>query len=192
MISDEAALPICNRTAAGVGAMLASLPMATGAEIIACRACAEEYAESPPAQFAALAASWKNLGDGGTFFHEIMGSRFDWRRLVDTPPTTLFDNKLEVTVGNKSIVLNHLGSARTRGDILVHVPADGDTELTRGAREQVLGLHENVLRRTPAARWGVRTSRALLYSWQARHPISLPVRRFRSMAVIRSKDEPAR
>jgi glyoxylase-like metal-dependent hydrolase (beta-lactamase superfamily II) len=98
--------------------------LVAGAEIIACRACAEEYAESPPAQFAARAAAWKSLGEGGTFFHEIMGSRFDWRGLVDTPPTTLFDNKLEVTVGNKSIVLNHLGSAHTRGDILVHVPAD--------------------------------------------------------------------
>jgi len=29
-----------------------------------------------------------------------------------------------------------------------------DTELTRKAREQVAGLHENVLRRTPAGRWG--------------------------------------
>lgn len=30
-----------------------------------------------------------------------------------------------------------------------------DTDLTRGARQEVPGLHENVLRRTPAARWGV-------------------------------------
>ena len=30
-----------------------------------------------------------------------------------------------------------------------------DTELTQKAREQVDGLHDNVLRRTPAARWGV-------------------------------------
>jgi 2-deoxy-D-gluconate 3-dehydrogenase len=29
-----------------------------------------------------------------------------------------------------------------------------DTELTKGAREQVAGLHERVLARTPAARWG--------------------------------------
>jgi 2-deoxy-D-gluconate 3-dehydrogenase len=29
-----------------------------------------------------------------------------------------------------------------------------DTELTRNAREQVAGLHESVLRRTPAKRWG--------------------------------------
>ena len=29
-----------------------------------------------------------------------------------------------------------------------------DTDLTRGAREEVRGLNENVLRRTPAGRWG--------------------------------------
>jgi 2-deoxy-D-gluconate 3-dehydrogenase len=29
-----------------------------------------------------------------------------------------------------------------------------DTQLTRRAREQIAGLHENVLRRTPAGRWG--------------------------------------
>jgi 2-dehydro-3-deoxy-D-gluconate 5-dehydrogenase len=30
-----------------------------------------------------------------------------------------------------------------------------DTELTQGARQQVAGLHERVLARTPAARWGL-------------------------------------
>ena len=30
-----------------------------------------------------------------------------------------------------------------------------DTELTQGARKQVQGLHEKVLARTPAQRWGV-------------------------------------
>ena len=30
-----------------------------------------------------------------------------------------------------------------------------DTELTQGARAQVDGLHDRVLARTPAARWGV-------------------------------------
>ena len=29
-----------------------------------------------------------------------------------------------------------------------------DTELTQGARKQVQGLHEKVLARTPAQRWG--------------------------------------
>jgi glyoxylase-like metal-dependent hydrolase (beta-lactamase superfamily II) len=95
-----------------------------GAEIIACRACAEEYAEVPPTTLTSLASAWQNLGEGGAFFHEVMGSRFDWRGVVATPPTTVFDEKMEVAVGNKRLVLTHLGSAHTRGDILVHVPAD--------------------------------------------------------------------
>ncbi len=32
-----------------------------------------------------------------------------------------------------------------------------DTDLTRGAREQIAGLHDKVLARTPAARWGAPT-----------------------------------
>jgi glyoxylase-like metal-dependent hydrolase (beta-lactamase superfamily II) len=95
-----------------------------GAEIIACRACAEEYAEAPPDAFAARAAVMQAAGEGGAFFHEIMGSRFDWRGLVNTPPTTLFDQTMEVTLGSKRLVLTHLGPAHTRGDVLVHLPAD--------------------------------------------------------------------
>jgi 2-deoxy-D-gluconate 3-dehydrogenase len=30
-----------------------------------------------------------------------------------------------------------------------------DTELTQGARKQIAGLHDSVLKRTPAGRWGV-------------------------------------
>ena len=71
-----------------------------------------------------LEAGWKNLGEGGAFFHEVMGSRFDWNGIVTTPPTTVFDETMEVTVGGKRLVLTHLGSAHTRGDVLVHVPAD--------------------------------------------------------------------
>ena len=95
-----------------------------GAEIIACRACAEEFAEAPPSMLIALQARWKNLGEGDAFFHEVMGSRFDWNGIVSTPPTTLFDQTMEVKIGNKHLVLTHLGSAHTRGDVLVHVPAD--------------------------------------------------------------------
>jgi 2-deoxy-D-gluconate 3-dehydrogenase len=50
-----------------------------------------------------------------------------------------------------------LASAWARDNIQANAVLPGwiDTDLTRGAREQVPGLHENVLRRTPAARWGV-------------------------------------
>ena len=49
-----------------------------------------------------------------------------------------------------------LASAWARDNIQANAVLPGwiDTDLTRGAREQVPELHENVLRRTPAARWG--------------------------------------
>jgi len=49
-----------------------------------------------------------------------------------------------------------LASAWATENIQVNAVLPGwiDTELTKGAREQVSGLHEKVLARTPAARWG--------------------------------------
>jgi 2-deoxy-D-gluconate 3-dehydrogenase len=46
--------------------------------------------------------------------------------------------------------------AWARDNIQVNAVLPGwiDTELTREARQQVPGLHDNVLRRTPAGRWG--------------------------------------
>jgi 2-deoxy-D-gluconate 3-dehydrogenase len=44
--------------------------------------------------------------------------------------------------------------ARDRIQVNAVLPGWIDTELTRAAREQVPGLHESVLRRTPAGRWG--------------------------------------
>ena len=47
-------------------------------------------------------------------------------------------------------------SAWAKDNIQVNAVLPGwiDTDLTRRAREQVAGLHENVLKRTPAGRWG--------------------------------------
>jgi 2-deoxy-D-gluconate 3-dehydrogenase len=47
-------------------------------------------------------------------------------------------------------------SAWARDNIQVNsiLPGWIDTELTQGARREIPGLNENVLRRTPAARWG--------------------------------------
>lgn len=48
-------------------------------------------------------------------------------------------------------------SAWGRDNIQVNAVLPGwiDTELTRNARKEVEGLHDSVLRRTPAARWGI-------------------------------------
>jgi 2-deoxy-D-gluconate 3-dehydrogenase len=47
-------------------------------------------------------------------------------------------------------------SAWARDNIQVNAVLPGwiDTDLTRNARREIEGMHENVLRRTPAARWG--------------------------------------
>ena len=49
-----------------------------------------------------------------------------------------------------------MATAWARDNIQVNAVLPGwiDTALTRGARAEVKGLHENVLRRTPAGRWG--------------------------------------
>jgi len=50
-----------------------------------------------------------------------------------------------------------LAAAWAADDIQVNAILPGwiDTELTRDARQQVPGLHERVLARTPAGRWGI-------------------------------------
>ncbi len=50
-----------------------------------------------------------------------------------------------------------LATAWAEDNIQVNAVLPGwiDTDLTKGARQQVEGLHDSVLRRTPAARWGV-------------------------------------
>ena len=49
-----------------------------------------------------------------------------------------------------------MATAWARDNIQVNAVLPGwiDTALTRGAREQIKGLNENVLRRTPSGRWG--------------------------------------
>src|SRR5207245_1825349 len=49
-----------------------------------------------------------------------------------------------------------LATAWAQDNIQVNAVLPGwiDTELTRDARQQVSGLHERILRRTPAGRWG--------------------------------------
>jgi 2-deoxy-D-gluconate 3-dehydrogenase len=50
-----------------------------------------------------------------------------------------------------------LAAAWARDNIQVNAVLPGwiDSELTQAARREVPGLHENVLARTPAKRWGV-------------------------------------
>jgi glyoxylase-like metal-dependent hydrolase (beta-lactamase superfamily II) len=95
-----------------------------GAEIVASRATAEEMGETPPE---ALAGMVKALGGAdsalGRFVREAFGPfRFEGIRL--TPPTRTFDGRLELAVGTKRVELLEVGPAHTRGDVIVHLPAE--------------------------------------------------------------------
>jgi cyclase len=98
--------------------------LVAGAEIIASRACAEEMKERPAEELAAMQRNWRQLGEAGAFLHEVMGSKFKWDDVKNTLPTQVFEDELQLKVGDKEVLLKNVGPAHTRGDILVHVPQD--------------------------------------------------------------------
>ena len=72
-----------------------------GAEIIASRACAEEMRQRTPEELAAMMRNWQALGAGAAFFHEVMGTRFDFEGITLTLPTRTFERELTLPVGGK-------------------------------------------------------------------------------------------
>ncbi len=96
--------------------------LVTGAEIIASQACADEMGQLDPSVLAAMLES-EELGEAGNFFRRIFGP-FAFKGITITPPTRTFEGELTVTVGAKEVRLIQVGPAHTRGDVLVHVPAD--------------------------------------------------------------------
>jgi glyoxylase-like metal-dependent hydrolase (beta-lactamase superfamily II) len=93
-----------------------------GAEIVATRQTAEEMAEVRPEHLAGMMRHWQELGEGGRFLYETMGSKFHWEEVVYTPPTRTFDKALTLSVGDKIIELREVGPAHTKGDLLVYLP----------------------------------------------------------------------
>ena len=97
--------------------------LVAGAEIIASAASALEMSELTPEAMAAIMASAAELGPLGEYFRHCFGQfRFDGIRF--TPPTRTFEGTLDLQVGDKQVHLIEVGPAHTRGDVLVHCPAD--------------------------------------------------------------------
>jgi cyclase len=95
-----------------------------GAEIIASAAAAEEMTELPPEAMAGLMkAMAHDESPLGRFFRHCFGS-FEFEGIRHTPPTRTFEGRMSVAVGSKDVALIQVGPAHTRGDVLVHVPAD--------------------------------------------------------------------
>ena len=70
-----------------------------------------------------MMAAAPNMGETGEFFLHCF-SAFDFRDINRALPNETFTGAKTITVGDKEVHLKQVGPAHTRGDVLVHVPAD--------------------------------------------------------------------
>ncbi len=94
-----------------------------GARIVASERTAVEMAELPPAAMAALVEQAPAMGALGEFFLRCFGA-FDFEGIEPALPQETFSGELSVRVGEKELRLIEVGPAHTRGDTLVHLPAE--------------------------------------------------------------------
>jgi cyclase len=122
--------------------------LVAGADIVASRRAADEMRDLSPALMKTLVRAsrlavaagpgtrWAtnllarvglaratSFADAARFVVDKFGA-FDFEGIELCPPTTTFDGSLTVTVGDKDVHLVEVGPAHTRGDVIVHVPAD--------------------------------------------------------------------
>jgi cyclase len=93
-----------------------------GARIVASERTAAEMGELPPAAMAALIEQAPAMGELGEFFLQCFGA-FDFKDIELTLPDDTFSGELRLRVGDKQLALLEVGPAHTRGDTLVHLPA---------------------------------------------------------------------
>jgi len=93
------------------------------ARIVASKECADEIGTPPPDTLAALVREAPGMGVLGEFLARIFGP-FDFEGITVRKPDQTFEGELTLSVDGKDVQLIEVGPAHTRGDILVHVPAE--------------------------------------------------------------------
>jgi glyoxylase-like metal-dependent hydrolase (beta-lactamase superfamily II) len=94
------------------------------ASIVASARTAEEMTELPPQAMAALVRQAPQMGLLGEFFLRCFGA-FEFDGIEPALPTQTFSGELSMRVGERELLLIEVGPAHTRGDTLVHLPAEG-------------------------------------------------------------------
>jgi cyclase len=94
------------------------------ARVIASQACAEEMNSPPPETLSALIKAAPDMGVLGDFLARIFGP-FDFDGITVRKPDETFEGDLTLHVGGKEVRLVEVGPAHTRGDALIHLPAQG-------------------------------------------------------------------
>jgi glyoxylase-like metal-dependent hydrolase (beta-lactamase superfamily II) len=122
--------------------------LVSGSEIVSSRRAAEEMREMSPALMSALVNASRvavGLGRGSRSVTNLLGrigiqragafgeaaefvvdkfGGFEFAGIELCLPTHTFDGRLTLRVGDKDVHLIEVGPAHTRGDVIVHVPAD--------------------------------------------------------------------
>jgi glyoxylase-like metal-dependent hydrolase (beta-lactamase superfamily II) len=94
-----------------------------GARIVASRACADEMGGLSPDVLAAMVREAPNMGRLGEYVARIFGP-FHFEGITVARPTETFEGTLSLHVGDAEVRLFEVGPAHTRGDVVVHVPAE--------------------------------------------------------------------
>src|ERR1700689_327211 len=93
-----------------------------GARIVSSQRTAAEMPELPPAAMAALVEQAPKMGRLGEVFLRCFGA-FDFTGIELALPQQTFSGELSLSVGDRELRLIEVGPAHTRGDTLVHAPA---------------------------------------------------------------------
>jgi glyoxylase-like metal-dependent hydrolase (beta-lactamase superfamily II) len=91
------------------------------AEIIGHRLCAESFGKEQPQAMQALRDS-DGFGDPNLADFAKALKAFDFSGIELTPPTTLFDERLDLDLDGMRVELLYVGPAHTAGDTIVHLP----------------------------------------------------------------------
>ena len=95
--------------------------------IVSSDACLEEmreFADGPKDPRGHIRFDWRNFGDAGRFFNEVMWTRFSAEGFIQTLPSRTFSGEQTIHVGAKEVRFIEVGPAHTKGDVIVHLPDD--------------------------------------------------------------------
>jgi cyclase len=95
-----------------------------GAEIIGHRRCAEAFGkDSSPAGLQMLRGAVASPDPALAAFAAAL-AEWDFSGIELTPPTSVFDDRLDLDLDGLRVELRYVGPAHTIGDVIVHLPAE--------------------------------------------------------------------
>lgn len=93
-----------------------------GAEIIGHRLCAASFGKERPETMQALKGMVASTDVALASFARALDA-YDFSGIELTPPTTTFDDRLDLDLDGLRVELLYVGPAHTAGDVIVHLPS---------------------------------------------------------------------